>query len=198
MAKRIDAQHNRTMLLRAARDLVATTGSTDVSARDIADRAGLSSATLYRHFDSKSDLIDAISVDRWNRAASWAQGTGRPDQVLADIVSTLDRFSWMVAADAGFIAGAGLQVGRTPYAIKPMRRVFDERFDLLWTMARSTAHVRPWVDPRDVMDVMASVRDPSRRTPALRLVVSGFAASHIDVDKLIKVTRMTRPSVVRL
>jgi len=28
--------------------------------------------------------------------------------------------------------------------------------------------------------------------------VSGFAASHIDVDKLIKVTRMTRPSVVRL
>lgn len=198
MGLRIDAQENRSLLLRAARDLIAVTGSDDVSARDIADRAGVSSATLYRHFESKRDLIDGISVDRWRRAAGWARGTNRRDQSFADIVSTLDRFSWMVAADAAFIAAAGLDVGRTPYAIEPMRRVFDERFALLWSAARAKGEVRAWVDPRDVIDVLGSVRDAGRQTAALKLVVSGFAASHIDADVVVRATRMTRPVAVRL
>jgi AcrR family transcriptional regulator len=57
--RRRDAERNRETLLAAAREAFAE-GGVAVGVDQIARRAGVGPATLYRHFPSKAELIDAI------------------------------------------------------------------------------------------------------------------------------------------
>src|SRR5690606_36239145 len=107
---RSDAQRNRALLIESACRLIAEGGRDEVSARGIADCAGVSAASVYRHFPGKQALVDVAAVDRWRRAPVWAAADGT--EALQAIVPLLDRCSSMVSADARFIAAAGLQVGR--------------------------------------------------------------------------------------
>jgi len=59
--ERADARLNRRLLLQAAADCVAEKG-TSVSALDIAERAGVSVATLYRRFTTKQALIEQVLI----------------------------------------------------------------------------------------------------------------------------------------
>jgi len=185
---RSDASRNRSQLIESACRLIAEAGSDEVSARDIADYAGVSTATLYRHFTSKQALVDEISVDRWRRATGWVRDdVARP--ALQEIVTVFDRFSRMVSSDAQFISAAGLQVGRTPTAIGPVRRLFDERLSELWARARSQGEIRSWADPVDTMELVWAIRNQERRLPMLATVLSGIAAPDSDIDGMLRRAR---------
>jgi len=56
---RADAQRNRARLLGAA-DEAFTARGTEASLDDIARRAGVGIGTLYRHFPTREDLVDAL------------------------------------------------------------------------------------------------------------------------------------------
>ena len=59
---RRDAERNRGLLVAAARDAFAADGI-EVSVEEIARRAGVGVATLYRRFPTKEELIDAVLED---------------------------------------------------------------------------------------------------------------------------------------
>ncbi|GGU99906.1 transcriptional regulator [Actinomadura cremea] len=59
MGLRADAARNRANILRAARTLIAARGE-QAGMDDIAREAGLAVGTLYRHFPTKADLVNAI------------------------------------------------------------------------------------------------------------------------------------------
>src|SRR4029077_9767461 len=59
---RADAQRNYDKLLSAARDAFAEDG-TAATLDDIAHRAGVGIATLYRHFPTRQHLLEAVYVD---------------------------------------------------------------------------------------------------------------------------------------
>jgi AcrR family transcriptional regulator len=59
---RSDARRNRESLVASARELFAKHGA-DVSVEEITQRAGVGMGTLYRHFATKEELIDAVLVD---------------------------------------------------------------------------------------------------------------------------------------
>jgi AcrR family transcriptional regulator len=59
---RADAQRNYDKLLAAARDAFAEDG-TSATLDDIARRAGVGIATLYRHFPTRQHLLEAVYVD---------------------------------------------------------------------------------------------------------------------------------------
>ena len=59
---RSDARANRERILAAAKDALAEDGL-DASVLDIAQRAGLGIGTLYRHFPTKTALVDAIFAE---------------------------------------------------------------------------------------------------------------------------------------
>jgi AcrR family transcriptional regulator len=59
---RRDAQRNRERILAAARTLLARDG-VDASVEDITREAGVGMGTLYRHFPTKADLVDAVLED---------------------------------------------------------------------------------------------------------------------------------------
>ncbi|MFG1608534.1 TetR/AcrR family transcriptional regulator [Actinoplanes sp. NPDC049265] len=57
--KRADARRNEEVLLDAAATAFTASG-VDVAVRDIAARAGVGVATIYRHFPTRADLIIAV------------------------------------------------------------------------------------------------------------------------------------------
>jgi len=60
--RRADAQRNHELVLAAAKEAFAEQG-VDVAIDEIARRAGVGNATLYRHFPTRRDLIVAVYAD---------------------------------------------------------------------------------------------------------------------------------------
>ncbi|WP_075740925.1 TetR/AcrR family transcriptional regulator [Actinoalloteichus sp. GBA129-24] len=57
--RRADARRNKETLLDAAASIFVTSG-VDAPVRDIAAKAGVGTATIYRHFPTRADLIIAV------------------------------------------------------------------------------------------------------------------------------------------
>jgi AcrR family transcriptional regulator len=76
---RSDARDNRDRVLEAARELFAEHGL-DVTMREVARRAEVGPATLYRRFPTKQDLVEAAFTDEMHRCSSIvADGCADPD-----------------------------------------------------------------------------------------------------------------------
>ena len=76
---RADAVRNRARVIAAARDCMAKRGL-DVQMDEIAKKAGVGVGTVYRHFPTKDDLIDALAGDRFVRLAELAdEALEQPD-----------------------------------------------------------------------------------------------------------------------
>jgi AcrR family transcriptional regulator len=87
--KRADARRNYDRLIAAAREAF-TEDDRSASLEDIARRAGVGIGTLYRHFPTRADLIEAVYVDEvealarsaenvagdppWDALITWLQG----------------------------------------------------------------------------------------------------------------------------
>ncbi|MGW5310126.1 TetR/AcrR family transcriptional regulator [Nocardia thailandica] len=68
---RADARRNRTLVLAAARAAMAEHG-TSVSLAEVARRAGVGAGTVYRHFPTKTDLLEAVMQQRVDHLAALA------------------------------------------------------------------------------------------------------------------------------
>ena len=68
---RSDARRNRERLVASARELFAARGI-DVSVEEITHHAGLGMGTLYRHFPTKGELVDAVLDDAFGEIARLA------------------------------------------------------------------------------------------------------------------------------
>src|SRR4051794_5739624 len=71
--KRADALRNYEKLIAAGREAF-TEADRSASLEDIARRAGVGIGTLYRHFPTRTDLVQAIYVDEVEALARSAEG----------------------------------------------------------------------------------------------------------------------------
>ena len=86
--RRADAQRNRELLLAAAKEVFRERGA-DAPLDEIARRAGIGNATMYRHFPDRRELLIAVYADEV--AALRAQGEAvREDQSPQDAL-----FTWL-------------------------------------------------------------------------------------------------------
>ncbi|HEX5193716.1 MAG TPA: helix-turn-helix domain-containing protein [Solirubrobacteraceae bacterium] len=92
--RRKDAQRNRDAILAAARELFAECG--EVPMYEVARRAGVGQATLYRNFPDRRDLAAAVLFDEMQHTERLAADhAGDPDAffvLLRNIVDTIARF----------------------------------------------------------------------------------------------------------
>jgi AcrR family transcriptional regulator len=83
----IDVERTREKLLRAAAEVFYRHG-TSAGVNELAERAGVSKVSLYRHFGSKEELIEAVLRRRSDHVVAWlrdaADAPSDPvDRVLA-------------------------------------------------------------------------------------------------------------------
>jgi AcrR family transcriptional regulator len=88
--RRADAQRNRDKVLDAARTAFAETDAA-VSMAEIARRAGVGMATLYRNFPSRRELLEALYTEEVDALCA-AAGAGAGTDAGAELTTWLRRF----------------------------------------------------------------------------------------------------------
>ncbi|MET8006827.1 TetR/AcrR family transcriptional regulator [Nonomuraea glycinis] len=139
-ALRSDALINRNRILEVARETFAARGI-DVTMREIARRAGVGVATLYRRFPTKESLVTAAFADQMAACASVV------DDALADpdpwrgFCTAVERICAMQAVDKGFTAAF---VSAFPDSIdfEGVRACAEEGFAELTERAKASGQLR--------------------------------------------------------
>ena len=112
----VDAERNRERLLVAAREVFAERGL-DVPMEDIARRAGVGVATLYRRFPSRSDLIASAFGDKMGAYADAVAVALAEPGPLAGVPR--------IRRDRVRDAGGGPWLRRRPHPAFPTDRAFQ-------------------------------------------------------------------------
>jgi AcrR family transcriptional regulator len=97
---RRDAERNRQRILRAAAEVFNERGL-EVSLDEIARHAGVGVGTVYRRFQTKEELVEALFMDRLDSVAAIAeQALAAPDP-WAGLVSFIEQMAAIMAGDLG-------------------------------------------------------------------------------------------------
>ena len=97
---RRDAQRNRERIVSSARSLFARDG-VDVSVDDITREAGVGMGTLYRHFATKEELIDAVLEDAFDDLVQLAEQAVAAEDAWAGFAGFLEQALAQHAANRG-------------------------------------------------------------------------------------------------
>ncbi|MDI5973287.1 helix-turn-helix domain-containing protein [Streptomyces sp. SL13] len=180
MPPRVDAQRNLDAILAAAKEEFAARG-VDVNVRAIAARAGVGTATLYRNFPLRSDLIAAVfrrEIDACAAAAPQLAAAHEPDEALD---RWLRRYTEFVATKHGL--AAALHSGDPAFSALPA--YFHEHLGpalrTLLRDAEAAGAVRGDVDPLDLLGAVANLcipppgsDDHSRAGRMVALLIDGL------------------------
>jgi AcrR family transcriptional regulator len=155
--RRADASRNHERILSAARAVFVEDGP-EASLDEVARRAGVGNATLYRHFGDREDLIRQVATHAIAQVASDAQSAlaeeGDPFQAL--------RRCLQAAASHGI--GAVLQVvgGRfvKDEAFFAVRDRGTAAFEEIMQRGRESGQLRPDVTFDDVWGMLAQLTRP--------------------------------------
>ena len=98
---RADAARNRDRVLCAAREAFAERG-TEVSVPEIAERAGVGVATIYRSFPTKRDLVAAVVLERFRAFEAFGQEALARDDPWEAFTAMIRRGCGLQAQDRAF------------------------------------------------------------------------------------------------
>lgn len=156
---RSDARRNREKILAAASELFALEGL-DLCVDDIARRAGVGHATVFRRFPTKDDLVLAMFEDRLAELASIAEAAAGRDDPWEGLVELMTAVGERHARDRGLMEAVGAQAFGSPRLAKHRRRVVEPIGRLL-RRAQQAGAVRADLEPQDVMFLAAAVAKSS-------------------------------------
>jgi AcrR family transcriptional regulator len=149
--QRKDAARNREAILDAGRDLMARSGDFPMS--EVARRAGVGQATLYRHFPDRATLAATLAAELYVEiVAAVGRGDGRPDafeRLLDTIVECAVRSHGLTEV-----------VRENPDAWREMQRMRDELIGLVdgpLASAKAAGQVRDDVLAEDVFLLLAMI-----------------------------------------
>ncbi|HEY0639498.1 MAG TPA: helix-turn-helix domain-containing protein [Pseudonocardiaceae bacterium] len=97
---RADAERNRRRILRAADDLFTSRGL-DVGLDEIARHAGVGTATVYRRFPDKTELVRALFEERLDRLHELAEKAAAHEDPWHGLVLLVESFVAVQIADRG-------------------------------------------------------------------------------------------------
>jgi len=177
---RQDARQNRERILAAAEAVFGAQGATG-STEEVAKRAGVGIATVFRHFPTKDELIEAALVRHFERLAA------RADALAADADPTV---AWRILvremAQTGatkLTLGSVLSHDRPPASAVAASNRVKSTVDKLLRAARDAGAVRPTVSVEEVYLLVRGLAQVTATTPtdadtldrAIEVVLAGLA-----------------------
>jgi AcrR family transcriptional regulator len=156
---RADAQRNLDALLEAAKAVFAESG-VDAPVRDIAARAGVGIATVYRHFPHRAELIAAVYRREIDACAAAAEGLAKEHEPLEALARWLHRFTSLIATKRGL--AASLNAEDPAYQAVPayFREHLEPVLQSLLDAAADAGQVRDGVDPYELLRGVANLCVP--------------------------------------
>ena len=181
-ARRVDAQANRGRILAVA-DEVFGRGGESASTEEVARRAGVGVATVFRHFPTKAALLQAVLVGRFERLRARAEelrDAADPGQAFFGFFRYLvaDAATKIAIGDALLDAG-GDSDGTAARAAQALRRAVG----VLLREAQRAGAVRDDVELPEVYTLLVAVsraaahpdHDPEVTARALAIIFDGLA-----------------------
>ncbi len=152
---RADARRNLERILEAAAEVFAE-GGADASVADVARRAGVGPATVFRRFPTKEDLLIALMARRMDalvqRAVEEGDTAPREEALERFMVRLAERF----AQDRGF-HDASARACAMSQALDEPRRALTRAVGALLSLAQDAGRVRDDLRAEDVFFICASV-----------------------------------------
>ncbi len=181
-ARRADAERNRGKILAAARAAFADPDA-EVSMAEVSRRAGVGMATLYRNFDGRQELLEALYTDEVDAVCA-AAVTADGQTPGAALVAWLHRFFAFTASKHHIAAELLKETDRSNPIFKNNRaRVMAAGRPLL-TAAQHAREVRDDLTLEQILDMIVAIATIHGNTgytgPILRAALDGLgsAAGH--------------------
>ncbi|MFI6510547.1 TetR/AcrR family transcriptional regulator [Streptosporangium sp. NPDC050855] len=166
-ALRADARHNREQIIEAARVLIAERGP-EVPMEEVARRAGVGTATLYRRFPDREALVRGVALDGFHRVVAIARDA---EDEEPDAWRALSRFVRRASTELRlatwlsiWFAGTWERIRADPEEQR-LRRTLLKILDRLVRRAQTDGDLRHDVDAGDLTLMMALLLRP---LPGLR------------------------------
>jgi AcrR family transcriptional regulator len=181
---RADAQRNRDRLVEVARTVFGEQGY-DASLDEVAKRAGVGAGTLYRHFPTRENLLDAIMqswVDRVDEAAAKVLAHEGPPREL--LLAWFSNYVGLISLHKGGPAKITSAMGDPASPISHKCQVLAGASDRVLARLRDEGALRPDVDTVHVCRLVGGVAavadqgglDEAAVRPLLEVVADGLLA----------------------
>ncbi|WP_216899097.1 TetR/AcrR family transcriptional regulator [Nocardia alni] len=175
---RADARRNRIRLLEVA-ETVFTAQGVDVPIEEVARIAGVGVGTVYRHFPTKQDLVDAIVVERLRRLAEYAHSAAAQPDSAAALIEVIG----LIMAESTVKKHLGADepgIKKSP-ATELVAADLRAAMAVLLSSAQTAGDIRPDLDVSDVMAIVYGLNatseyygwDASGRRRAIATVFEG-------------------------
>lgn len=181
---RADALRNRQRLVEAARDVFREQGY-DASLDEVAKRAGVGAGTLYRHFPSRENLVDAIMqswVDRVTEATEKVLAhEGPPRDVL---LAWFETYVDLISVHRGGPAKITSAIGDPDSPIVTKCQTLASATGRVVERLQTEGALRDDVDPVQVCRLVGGVAtvadnanlEPAAVRPLLEVIADGMLA----------------------
>jgi AcrR family transcriptional regulator len=187
-AQRVDARRNHTRVVEAARRCMARDGL-DAGMDEIAREAGVGVGTVYRHFPTKDDLVDALAAERFQRLRDLAlealtDSDKDPWQAFADFVRESAKIQCDDRALSEVLTSRPETMGRAAESVDMLGLV-----ERLLTRAQRAGVVRKDAEPYDIPMLMCALAGTYRNPHAdadryIGIVLDGLRAPGVKQSKL--------------
>ena len=170
---RTDAQRNRERILEMAKEAFTQSGA-NASLDDIAKQAGVGPGTLYRHFPTREELIEAVYRTEVEKLAA-------AERTFAETMSPLDALrAWMLLF-VDYIATKKIIAAALNSMVGGPSKVFEASYGQVWEAIRAlvkravkSGDIRKDLDPIDLLRALIGVANvgtsPDWQQSARRLV----------------------------
>jgi AcrR family transcriptional regulator len=170
---RADAARNFDAILAAAGESFAETGI-DASLEDIAVRAGVGVATLYRNFPTREDLVESVYVAEVARVCAFADEV-QELKPWEGLETWLDRFVVYLGTKRALVEG----LNRESTTFRACRDAIYETGEPLLVHAQEAGEASAATDIDDLMRLVFALtggiyRDEEQRSRILKLALGGI------------------------
>jgi AcrR family transcriptional regulator len=170
---RTDGQRNRERILEVAKEAFTRSG-TNTSLDDIAKQAGVGPGTLYRHFPTRAELVEAVYRTEVEKLAA-------AERKFAETLPPIEALrAWMLLF-VDYIATKQIIAPALNTLVGGPSKVFEASYALVWEAIRAlvkraikSGDIRKDLDPIDLLRALIGVANvatsPDWQQSARRLV----------------------------